>query len=160
MVTENSPVVLVVHPVLGAAQRYAEDLGAFGFIGLASDRLAPDYDHQPIHALVLCDTVHWWIDASDERAMPPTVLVGGDALGLVRAAGACKCPAGASSAQVAHSLRSLIRLSRHSRGRGTMPMRISCSPCMVKVGRWMTVVQYGAFDDDLDTSARRTRPLA
>lgn len=138
------------------AQRYAAELSRLGFTTEACDELAEDYDHQPLSALVLFGALEWWIGVDSERPMPPTVLVGGDSLGLARAAGATRLPEAVGVEQLARSLRALLRLSRHSRGRGTMPMRLS-SPFIVKVGRWMTAARRGTFDDDLETR-RDLRP--
>lgn len=140
------PPVLVVHPAMETARRYAEELAALGLSTLASDELPADYDHQPLSALVLFGAMQWWIGVDNERAMPPTVLVGGDSLGLARALGATRCPADATAEVIAGSLRALTRLSRHSRGRGTMPMRLSL-PFIVKVGRWMTAFPRGSFEE-------------
>jgi hypothetical protein len=147
------PPVLVIHPSLAAARRIAEELSGLGFTTLASDQLEADYDHQPLSALVIYGSLQWWVGVDSDRAMPPTVLVGGDSLGLARAAGATRCPDDASVESIARSLRSLLRLSRHSRGRGTMPMRLS-SPFIVKVGRWMTALRRGSFDEDTRRDAR------
>lgn len=144
------PPVLIVHPSMATAQRYAEELTALGFATLATDELPADYDHQPLSALVLFGSVQWWVGVESERAMPPTVLVGGDSVGLARALGATRCPDGASAETIGHAVRSLTRLSRHSRGRGTMPMRLSM-PFLVKVGRWMTASLRGSFEDDSET---------
>jgi hypothetical protein len=151
--------VLVVHPVLRVARRNAAELVQEGFLAVASDSLEADYNHPSIAALVLYGSAQCWIDAEDERTLPPTVLVGGDVFGVVRAAGASKCPEGASAAMVGRALRSLIRLSDHSRGRGTMPMRVTSS-CVCKVSRWMTVPRFSAFDDDYQTCHRDLRPTA
>ncbi|MEZ4361444.1 MAG: hypothetical protein R3B48_14755 [Kofleriaceae bacterium] len=158
METQRFMKVLVVHPVLALARQYAEALEALGFPAEGRDELLMGYEHEPISALVLWGSLHWWID--EEQALPPTVLVGGDALGLVRAAGATRCPEGATPAMIARSLRSLLRLSRHSRGRGTMPMRLIGAPCIVKVGRWMSLPRLNAFEDDQETTNRDLRPTA
>lgn len=152
----RSPPVLIIHPSMEVAQRYAAELSRLGFTTEACDELAEDYDHQPLSALVLFGALEWWIGVDSERPMPPTVLVGGDSLGLARAAGATRLPEAVGVEQLARSLRALLRLSRHSRGRGTMPMRLS-SPFIVKVGRWMTAARRGTFDDDLETR-RDLRP--
>lgn len=148
------PPVLIVHPSLAAAQRLAEELTRHGFTAEACDELASDYDAQPLSALVIYGSLQWWVGVELERAMPPTVLVGGDSLGLARAVGATRCPDGASIDHVARALRSLLRLSRHSRGRGTMPMRLS-SPFIVKVGRWMTALRRSAFEEETHREVRR-----
>lgn len=129
--------VLIVHPSLEVANRYAEELAALGFATEAADQLPEDDDSRSLRAVVIFGSLQWWVGVDNEQAMPPTVLVGGDALGLARAAGATRCPEGASAEVIAASLRSLLRLSGHSRGRGTMPLRLS-SPFIVKVGRWMS----------------------
>jgi hypothetical protein len=154
MEAQRMPPVLIVHPSLAAARRVAEELAGFGFTTLASDELASDYDHQPLSALVIFGSLRWWGGVDDDRALPPTVLVGGDSLGLARAAGVTRCPDNASAECIAHSLRSLLRLSRHSRGRGTMPMRIS-APFIVKVGRWMTALKWSSFEEE---TRREVRP--
>jgi hypothetical protein len=146
----RAPPVLIVHPQMEVAQRYAAQLVALGFTTEACDSLADDYDHRPLSALVIFGSLQWWVGVDSERAMPPTVLVGGDSLGLARAAGATRLPEAVSAEVLARSLRSLLRLSRHSRGRGTMPMRLS-SPFIVKVGRWMTAGRRGTFDEELET---------
>jgi hypothetical protein len=147
------PPVLIVHPSLAAAKRVAEELARLGFTTEASDELAADYDHQPLSALVIFGSLQWWVGVDSERPMPPTVLVGGDSLGLARAAGATRCPDNASVECIARSLRSLLRLSRHSRGRGTMPMRLS-SPFIVKVGRWMTAIKRNSFEEETRRDVR------
>lgn len=147
------PPVLIVHPSLAAAHRFAAELSGLGFTTEASDKLAADYDHQPLSALVIFGSMEWWVGVDSDRAMPPTVLVGGDSLGLARAAGATRCPDDASAESIARSLRSLLRLSRHSRGRGTMPMRLT-SPFIVKVGRWMTVLKRSSFEEETGRHAR------
>lgn len=152
----RAPPVLIIHPSMEAARRYADELACLGFVAEVCDQLVDDYDHQPLSALVIFGSLQWWVGVDSDRAMPPTVLVGGDSLGLARAAGATRLPATASSEMLARALRSLLRLSRHSRGRGTMPMRLS-SPFIVKVGRWMTAARRGTFEDDFDTR-RDLRP--
>lgn len=142
------PLVLVVHPQLRVAHGYAEALAARGFRTIASDDLRAAREHDGFHGVVLCGAVHWWVDLEDDRPMPPTVLVGGDAVGLVRAAGVTRRPENASVEQISLALHSLLRLSRHSRGRGTMPMRASAS-CAVKVGRWMTVPRFAALAEEV-----------
>jgi hypothetical protein len=154
----RSTKVLVVHPVLALAQRYAAHLDAAGFAATARDDLSRDFDAATVSGLVLCGAVHWWLN--EEHQLPPTVLVGGDAPGLVRAAGATRCRDGASPEEVVVALRSLLRLSRHSRGRGTMPIRLSGSPNIVKVGRWMTVPPLAGFDDDLEPARGDLAPTA
>lgn len=148
------PPVLIVHPSLAAAQRLAEELTHHGFTAEACDELATDYDAQPLSALVIYGSLEWWVGVDSDRPMPPTVLVGGDSLGLARAAGATRCPDGTTIEHVARALRSLLRLSRHSRGRGTMPMRLS-SPFIVKVGRWMTALRRNAFEEETHRELRR-----
>ena len=141
------PLVLVVHPQLLIAHRYAEELTALGFRTIAADKLGTAREREGFHGIVLCGSVQWWIDVEEDQPLPPTVLVGGDAVGLVRAAGVTRRAEHASAEHIALALRSLMRLSRHSRGRGTMPMRVSAS-CAVKVGRWMSIPRNTRFFDD------------
>ncbi len=140
-----SPLVLVVHARLEVAQRYAEELAGHGFRTVAADDLSAARGREQVHGVVMVGAVQWWIDL-EEHPLPPTVLVGGDAVGLVRAAGVTRRPESASTLHIAQALRSLMRLCRHSRGRGTMPMRASAS-CAVKVGRWMTIPRRATRDD-------------
>jgi hypothetical protein len=157
MKSSRSPLVLVVHPMLRTAREYAVELSLTGYPSISSDDLSMVHEHQPLSALVLFGSAQWWIGADDERDLPPTVMVGGHSLGLVRAAGVTQCPADASAGQIARALQSVLCLSRNSRGRGTMPMRISSSGA-AKVGRWLTVPRFTDFDDDL--CSRDQRPTA
>lgn len=147
MESSTLPLILVVHPQLRVAYRYAVELAELGFRTIASDDLVAAREHSSFHGIVLCGSVQWWIDFDDERTMPATVLVGGDVVGLVRAAGVTRRPESASALHIAQAMRSLLRLARHSRGRGTMPMRVSAT-CAVKVGRWMSLPPPGSFSDE------------
>lgn len=150
--------VLVVHPSLEVANQVAQELAARGFASEATDELPEDDDPRTLRALVLFGSVQWWVGVDNEHAMPPTVLVGGDALGLARAAGATRCREDASMEEIAHSLRALLRLSGHSRGRGTMPLRVA-SPFIVKVGRWMSAFKRASRELDVEESAFRETPV-
>lgn len=141
------PLILVVHPQLRVAYRYAVELAEHGFRTIASDDLVAAREHGHFHGIVLCGSVQWWIDVGEEQTMPPTVLVGGDVVGLVRAAGVTRRPDTATALHIAQAMRSLMRLSRHSRGRGTMPMRVSAT-CAVKVGRWMSLPPPRALTEE------------